>query len=68
MAVRAAPAIERVGAPFGANFGGVLLVEARKELAGPAARAKSSRRIRELVTVRRDECAKILSDHKNVCR
>lgn len=52
LAVRAAPAIERLGTPIGATFAGVLIVEARKELIGPAGPAKSARRIRQLVTVR----------------
>lgn len=62
LALRAAPAIERLGTPIGTNFGGVLLVEARKELIGPASRAKSTQRIRELVTVRCDNCPKVEID------
>lgn len=62
LAVRAAPAIERFGGPIGATIGGVLLVEARKEILGPAGRAKSGQRLRELVTVHRDGCPKIVSD------
>ena len=53
---RAAPTIERLGTPVGAMFAGVLIVEARKELVGPAGRVKSAQRLQELVTVRRDGC------------
>ena len=49
-----APVIERVGTPLGATLAGVLLVEARKQLAGPVAKVKSGQRVRELVTVRRE--------------
>ncbi len=57
LVVRAAPAIERLGRPIGAAFSGVLIVEARKQLIGPAGPLKSARRLRELVTVRRDSDA-----------
>lgn len=66
VAVRAAPAIERLGTPIGAMFAGVLIVEARKELIGPAGRLKSAQRLRELVTVRRDGgCSKVISEDEN---
>lgn len=51
---RVAPVIERVSSPLGATLAGVLLVEARKQIAGPVPTAKATTRVRELVTVRRD--------------
>lgn len=50
--VRAAAAWERVGARFWPAFSGVILVEARKELAQPIAKAARARSLQEMITVR----------------
>jgi len=53
MLVRSAAAWERIGAKMSPRFGGVLIVEARKEttapISGKAVRAKA---LREMVTIR----------------
>src|SRR3990172_1324636 len=54
MLLRSAMAGERMGARLWPAFGGVLIVEARKELTAPIGKPAKARAIRELVTVRRD--------------
>jgi SAM-dependent methyltransferase len=51
--LRSAPAWERIGARINPLFGGVILVEAKKELVAPLGKPATARAIRELVTVRR---------------
>lgn len=64
VALRAAPAIERIAAPIGATFAGVLIVEARKELIAPAGRAKSAQKLADFVTVRRQQSPRVVPDKK----
>ncbi len=54
MLVRSATAIERAGSRFTSRFGGVILVEAKKELVAPLGKPAKARALTELVTVRRE--------------
>lgn len=51
MVMRSATAFERVGARLSPGFGGVIIVEARKELAAPIAKRARARVLGRLVTV-----------------
>lgn len=53
--LQGATAVERLGAAATPAFAGVLIVEARKEVTAPAGLLQPSRRLRDLVTVRRDQ-------------
>lgn len=52
--LRAATAVERIGARISPAFAGVIVVEARKELVAPLGKRVPARALRELVTIRRD--------------
>ncbi len=53
--IKSAPAWERVGAKLWPAFGGVFIVEARKEVMAPiGGKRAAARALRELVTIRRD--------------
>ena len=52
MLLRSAMAWERIGSRLWPAFGGVLIVEARKETMAPMGTAAKGRAVRELVTVR----------------
>jgi hypothetical protein len=55
LVLKSAPAWERVGQKLWPGFGGVLLVEARKEVMAPIGGKRAAvRALRELVTVRRE--------------
>jgi len=51
MVIRSATAFERVGARISPGFGGVIMVEARKELAAPIAKKARARVLGRLVTL-----------------
>jgi SAM-dependent methyltransferase len=58
MVLRSATAFERIGARFSPGFGGVILVEARKELIAPIAKTARARMLERLVPLSGGHTAK----------